>query len=222
MLTGSLLAFSYTLNNLHATDVFNAGNSKMTVIIDPGRGGEDGGAVASDGTVESNLNLAASLKLREIFRFCGMEPIMTRETDISIYSDGASTLREKKISDLKNRVALVNETENAVLISIHQNSLPTAPSACGAQVFYNRADGAEDFAVFVQSQLNSLNGEKKKTEKQISSDIYLMKNVTAPSILIECGFMSNQSDLQLLKTDTHQIHLALAIASGYYERLNKE
>lgn len=96
------------------------------IVIDAGHGGEDGGAVAADGTVESGINLAIAQDLDALLRFLGCETRMTRTEDAAIYSDGARTLREKKASDLKNRVALVNETPNAVLLSIHQNSLPAS------------------------------------------------------------------------------------------------
>ena len=92
------------------------------IVIDAGHGGEDGGAVAADGTVESGINLAIAQDLDALLRFLGCETRMTRTEDAAIYSDGARTLREKKASDLKNRVALVNETPNAVLLSIHQTA----------------------------------------------------------------------------------------------------
>ena len=104
----------------------------VTVIIDAGHGGEDGGAVAGDGTVESQLNLAIALRLEELLRFVGVQTEMTRREDVSIYSDGAETLRQKKVSDLKNRVELVNGTEHGLLLSIHQNSLPSSPRTHGA------------------------------------------------------------------------------------------
>jgi N-acetylmuramoyl-L-alanine amidase len=189
---------------------------QSTVIIDPGHGGEDGGAVASDGTEESGINLQISRSLNDLMRFCGIRTIMTRTEDVSIYSDGAGTLREKKVSDLKNRVSLVNDTEGAVLLSIHQNCLPSSPGVHGAQVFYNTADGAQQLALAVQNALNeSVNVGNAKKSKQISKSIYLMKNVTAPSILVECGFLSNTSETEALKQPAYQKKLAAAIAAGF-------
>lgn len=184
-------------------------------VVDPGHGGEDGGAVAGDGTVESGLNLGIALRLHDLLRFCGESTVMTRREDVSIYSGGASTLHEKKVSDLKNRVALVNSLDRAVLISIHQNKLPESPGVHGAQVFYNTVDGAEDLALQIQSELNSaVNGESRKQCKQIPKTIYLMKNVTAPAVLIECGFLSNTAETALLRQEGYQRKLAVSIAAG--------
>ena len=113
------------------------------VVVDAGHGGEDGGAVAADGTVESGLNLAIARRVRDLLTFAGVPTTVTREGDAAIYDPGSATLREKKVSDLHNRVALVNELPGAVLLSIHQNSLPSSPSTRGAQVFWNRQEGAE-------------------------------------------------------------------------------
>ncbi|MGM9619643.1 MAG: N-acetylmuramoyl-L-alanine amidase [Oscillospiraceae bacterium] len=212
-----LLAFCTVLRLRQSVEAFRPETGQAAVIIDPGHGGEDGGAVAADGTVESGVNLAIALQLRELFRFCGEEPLMTRETDISIYSDGAETLRQKKVSDLKNRVALVNAEPGAVLISIHQNSLSVAPSVHGAQVFYNPVSGAASYAASVQEMLNTVvNSERPKAEKAIDSTIYLMQHVENPAILVECGFLSNAEETAALKTETHQMRLALAILCGYY------
>lgn len=184
-------------------------------IVDPGHGGEDGGAVGSDGTVESGVNLGIALRLNDLLRFCGQETQMTRREDVSIYSDGAATLREKKVSDLKNRVSLVNRTPGAILVSIHQNKLPEAPRVHGAQVFYNGVEGAQTAASRVQTALNKIvNTEKGKESKQIANTIYLMKNITAPGILIECGFLSNPEETEALRQPEYQIRLAAAIASG--------
>ena len=114
------------------------------VVVDAGHGGEDGGAVAADGTVESGLNLAIARRVRDLLTFAGVPTTVTREGDAAIYDPGSATLREKKVSDLHNRVALVNELPGAVLLSIHQNSLPSSPSTRGAQVFWNRQEGSED------------------------------------------------------------------------------
>ncbi len=186
-------------------------------IVDPGHGGEDGGAVASDGTVESGVNLGIALRLNDLLRFCGQTTRMTRREDVSIYSDGAVTLREKKVSDLKNRVALINSIPGAVLVSIHQNKLPEAPRVHGAQVFYNAAEGAKEAAGRIQASLNGIvNTEKGKEPKQIANTIYLMKNITAPGILIECGFLSNPEETASLLRPEYQTRLAAAIVSGLF------
>ena len=188
----------------------------VTLVIDPGHGGEDGGAVAADGTVESLLNLEVALRLREVFRFLGWEPVMTRESDVSIYSEGAATLREKKVSDIRNRVALVNSYAAAVLLSIHQNSLPQAKSVHGAQVFFNRRGNGEDLAAAIQDCLNSsVNQGSAKASKAIDTSVYLMEHIQCPGVLVECGFLSNAEEAARLSSADHQTVLALSVAAGF-------
>lgn len=199
------------------TSVFGAAaiGESPTVVVDAGHGGEDGGAVAADGTVESGLNLAIALRVRDLMAFAGVDTVMTRSGDAAIYDDSASTLREKKVSDLKNRAELVNAMENAVLLSIHQNSLPSSPATHGAQVFFNGAEGAAPLATSVQEALNqAVNTEKAKSPAAISSSVYLMKNITAPGVLVECGFLTNESEAAQLKNEAYQLRLAAAITAG--------
>ena len=193
------------------------------VVVDAGHGGEDGGAVSVSGVAESGINLAIACRLKEIFAFLGQEVLMTRSDDKAIYDDDAQTLRQKKVSDLKNRVALVNSYPDAVLISIHQNSLPQHPKVHGAQVFFNTVQGAETLGQIVQDQLNqSANETSPKVSKAIDSSIYLMKEVTCPAALVECGFMSNAAELSSLQNSTYQTTLATAIAAGFTQyRVNE-
>lgn len=184
-------------------------------VIDAGHGGEDGGAVAADGTKESDINLALARKLSLLLELLGEKTLLTRDEDISLHAEEASTLRQKKRSDLEKRVLLVNEMQGAVLVSIHQNSLPSSPRTHGAQVFYGTQEGSDALAKAVQSSLNrSINPGNEKGEKQIDATIYLMKHVTAPAILVECGFLSNDVEKESLKTEDHQKMLALSIAEG--------
>ena len=200
--------------------VFQPENSRVSatvVVIDPGHGGEDGGAVAEDGTPEAPINLAISFKLREVLFLVGVDTRMTREEDISIHTPEATTIQEKKASDIRQRVALVNALENPVLISIHQNSLPQAKSVHGAQVFYNQLPESSQLAASIQLALNTaVNTDvKAKTEKAIDSSVYLMKHITCPGVLVECGFLSNREEAQRLQESGHQMKLAVTIAAGY-------
>lgn len=195
-----------------------AGGTWETIVLDAGHGGEDGGAVSSDGVTESGLNLAIVCQLRDVFCFLGRETLLTRSTEAAIYSPEAQTLREKKVSDLENRAALVNAQLQPVLISIHQNSLPSHPSVHGAQVFCNTVEPASALSQTVQAALNhGVNPGNEKAARTIDSTIYLMKNVHCPAILVECGFLSNTADTQLLMTQQHQLKLALSIAAGFLE-----
>lgn len=202
----------------HLTEAEQGG---VVLIIDPGHGGEDGGAVASDGTVESQINLSIALKMEEAAHLLGVDTVMTRREDVSIYDEDAETLRQKKISDLHNRVALCNSIAGGILISIHQNSLPTAKSVQGAQVFYNGAAGSEELALAIQTALNtSLNGDHPKSIKKIDGSVYLMENTTCPAVLVECGFLSNATEVELLKSPIYQDKLAVVILSAALDQLS--
>lgn len=187
------------------------------LILDAGHGGEDGGAVSASGIPESQINLNIAQKMQLLFTFVGQESIMTRKGEQAIYSPDAHTLREKKVSDLINRVKLVNETAGSTLISIHQNSLPGS-KVRGAQVFYNEEEPAQRIAVSVQQALNkAINPGNEKQARQMNDSIYLMKNIRRPGILVECGFLSNAAEAELLQTDDHQRRLSAAIVSGYLQ-----
>lgn len=188
----------------------------VTVVIDPGHGGEDGGAVSPGGVAEGQINLAVSLRVSDLLRFAGERTRLTRSEDVTICDEGLDTMRQRKSSDLKNRVKLVEATENAVLLSIHQNSLPSSVVTHGAQVFWNRQEGAEELAEIVQDALNGyINAGNEKHPKQIPATIYLMKNITAPGVIVECGFLSNPEETGRLQQPDYQLELAAAIAAGY-------
>ncbi|MCI9003067.1 MAG: N-acetylmuramoyl-L-alanine amidase [Oscillibacter sp.] len=200
--------------------VFQPGDSDIpvTVVIDPGHGGEDGGAVSPGGVEESHINLAVSLRVSDLLRFTGQRTRLTRSEDVTTSDEGLDTLRQRKSSDLKNRVRFVEETENALLLSIHQNSLPSSPVTHGAQVFWNRQEEAEGLAEQVQEALNqSINAGNEKHPRPIPDSIYLMKHITAPGILVECGFLSNGPETERLQDPSYQLRLATAIVAGYLE-----
>ena len=203
-----------------AVPVFHPGDPDIpvTVVIDPGHGGEDGGAVSPGGVEESHINLAVSLRVSDLLRFTGQRTRLTRSEDVTTSDEGLDTLRQRKSSDLKNRVRFVEETENALLLSIHQNSLPSSPVTHGAQVFWNRHEEAEGLAEQVQEALNqSINAGNEKHPRPIPDSIYLMKHITAPGILVECGFLSNGPETERLQDPSYQLRLATAIAAGYLE-----
>ena len=203
--------------SIYPVQTFGVENGEArVVIIDPGHGGEDGGAVADDGTEESGINLAVSLRLEGIFRFLGVPTEMTRREDVMVCDSGLATLRQRKVSDIHNRAALVNQTPGAVLLSIHQNSLPSSPVTHGAQVFWNRQEGAEALAGQMQELLNEkINTHRPKEAKRISDGIYLMNHVNVPALLVECGFLSNGEEAVNLLREDYQTMLAALIAAGY-------
>ena len=196
-----------------------AGGERV-IVVDAGHGGEDGGAVSADGVVESHINLAIAQDVNALLMFLGEDTRMTRTEDVSIHSQDAETLHQKKVSDLKNRVELVNSTPNAILLSIHQNSLPKSKSVHGAQVFYGKVGTSDLYAHSMQEALNRAINDKEKDAKEIAPTIYLMKNVTAPAVLVECGFLSNSSDSTMLQQENYQKKLAVVIAAGFLNAVN--
>ena len=202
--------------------VMASGGEKQIVVLDPGHGGEDGGAVSADGVAESRLNLEIARRVHDLLRLTGQSVIMTRNDDVSIHTEG-ETVRARKASDIRNRVALVNACDQAILLSIHQNSLPSSPVTHGAQVFRNEQAGADVLACTIQDSLNAaINAGNEKQSRKIPSTIYLMKHVTAPAVLIECGFLSNPQETNLLQQPSYQTKLATAITAGYLRALAGE
>lgn len=196
------------------------GSGTFVLVIDPGHGGVDGGAVGGDGTVESRINLMVGLRVEEIAQFLGVETVMTRREDVDLHDESAQTIRQQKVSDLKNRVAKVNGVSGGVLISLHQNSMPQAPGVRGAQVFYGEAEGSQALAEAVQAALNETVNDRAKETKAAGSGVYLLKNAEIPAILIECGFLSNGEETALLNTREHQTRLALTILASVLAHLS--
>ena len=144
---------------------------------------------------------------------------MTRRENADLHDEGVETIRQQKISDLKNRVAKVNSVSGGILVSLHQNSLPQSPGARGAQVFYGEAEGSQELAETVQAALNTAINGKPKGIKAAGSSVYLLEKTEVPSILVECGFLSNAEDTALLNTENHRTKLALTILAAVLSHL---
>lgn len=180
------------------------------IVIDAGHGGIDGGAVSCTGAAESGINLQIALKLRDLMHLFGYDTVMIRTEDVSVYTEG-ETVAAKKLSDLKERVRTVNETENALLIGIHQNTFPDSRYA-GTQVFYNRESAAEP-ARLLQSAFREYLSPGNRRKAAPCHGIYLMERVQCDGLLIECGFLSNPEEEKLLRTDAYQQQLCCVIAA---------
>lgn len=187
------------------------------LILDAGHGGEDGGAVSLTGVPESGINLSVVLKMDLLLGFYGITPTLLRETDISLHNANAVTLREKKVSDLHNRVAVIESKENAVLISIHQNTFSNS-AYHGAQIFYREGPDSQALAVLVQNTLrDGVDPSNGRTPTKIPDSVYLMKHITCPAILVECGFLSNPAEEEKLRDDNYQTQIALCIVSAWLQ-----
>lgn len=182
------------------------------IVIDAGHGGEDGGAVSCSGRNESNFNLQIALRMNDLLHLLGYDTVMIRTTDTSVYTAG-QTISQKKVSDLKQRVRIVERTNNALLLSIHQNTFPEEKYS-GAQVFYAQTTGSEELAKLLQDDLvSTLNPGSSRKAKQ-GSGIYLLDKISATGVLVECGFLSNQEEEAKLRTPDYQKQLCCVISTG--------
>jgi N-acetylmuramoyl-L-alanine amidase len=186
------------------------------ILLDAGHGGEDGGAVGVDGIVEKDINLPITLKLNVFLRAMGYETRLTRSTDTATYSPEAATLREKKVSDIHNRFAMMEQLDsNGLFVSIHQNQFPST-AAHGTQVFYSKNNPeSQVLAQSIQeSVVRLLQPDNPRLVKPSGTEIYLLYNAQKPAVLVECGFLSSHTDAKKLVQDDYQNQMAFAIACG--------
>ncbi len=191
-----------------ATDAA-AGKAAVTVVIDPGHGGVDGGAEADDGTPEKNINLNIALKLKQLAENGGWNVIMTREEDTGLYSEQNSTIRSKKTEDLKKRKEIFDSSAADAAVSIHLNSYTADRSVRGAQVFY--ADGSEESKMLAECIQDQMKNRRRAMAK---SDVLILQQAKVPTVIAECGFLSNYEESRKLRTDEYQNKLAKNIYSG--------
>lgn len=212
-----------------------------TIVIDPGHGGMDGGAVGAGGISEKDINLAIGLAIRELAEQDGWKVVMTRDEDRGLYTDvkndgtdqmeieGRRSIRSLKTEDLKARKEIVEKTEPVMTVSIHLNSFKQDPGVHGAQTFYPSA--AEDDTIVEQSKLlaeriqeNLVKGIDDGTDRVAlgKKDVMLFKNPTVPMAIVECGFLSNRGEEQRLCDEEYQKKIASLIYEGMMEFSGKE
>ena len=189
-----------------------------TIVIDAGHGGEDGGAVSCTGVMEKQINLEIALELNDLFHLMGHKTRMIRTDDRSVYTTG-DTIARRKVSDLKERVRMVEETEDAILVSIHQNLFPDARYS-GAQVFYSQAGDGQGLAEVLQSAFRQTINPGSNRELKKATNVYLMEHISCTGILVECGFLSNPEEEALLRTKEYQQKICIVIASTLANHLD--
>ena len=189
-------------------------NSFPVIIIDAGHGGEDGGAIADDGTLEKNINLEISLKLTDIMSVFGYKIKSIRTTDTDLHTEG-DTIRQRKISDINHRFDIMNSYDNCLYVSVHQNKFIDS-RIHGAQTFYSPNNNeSKILADFIQESISSqLQSDNNRVIKKSGTDIFLLYNATRPTVMVECGFISNTDELNNLKNFDYQQQMALSIAFG--------
>lgn len=191
------------------------------LVIDAGHGGLDGGAVSVTGVRESGINLEIARRLFDLCRLMGCQCSMTRTSEDLAYPEEADTIREKKRWDLERRVAQINSGGDRVLISIHQNLYPDARPS-GSQVLYAKTAGSAEFAALAHEQLlRYLCPENRRVAAPAADSIYILKEARCPAILVECGFLSNETEAKQLVTGQYQTRIAAILCSSFVQYYTK-
>jgi len=193
---------------------------KITVIIDAGHGGRDGGASTESGVLEKDLNLAVALKLKSLISQLDVNVVMTRETDIMLADENSA---HKKRDDLNARLNMAREHENCIFVSIHMNKFPVEKYS-GLQVYYSK-NNEESIALaeVIQKKAGEfLRQGNSRTVKAADSSIYILHNIEVPAVLVECGFLSNPTEAALLTTEEYQNKLAAVIFAAVAEHIQSE
>ena len=216
------LRFTIAETEKNIVDVFAKldDNYEYLIIVDPGHGGEDGGAVGFDGTLEKDLNLEISYKVASLFDIFGIAYEFTRKNGEAIGDTKLPTIRERKVSDIHKRFEIINSYDNSILLSIHQNFYPVEKYS-GAQVFYSDTELSDVIAQNIQQRIRiDLQFDNKRTIKKTTDDIYLLHKAKKPSVMVECGFMSNPQELFELKDWNYQQRLSYGIVRGMIDFLS--
>lgn len=214
-----LIIINLSLSFYRVASAVNMNMKEKVIVIDPGHGGEDGGAVAFDGTNEKDLNLNISLKLKDLFENNGFKVIMTRLEDTDLGDKNLSTIKERKRSDIINRTKICNTSNADLIISIHQNYFED-PKYSGAQMFYGKQTESKKLASYLQNEVKTSLQPTNKREIKEGKGIYILENTSLPIVLIECGFISNRDELIKLKDEIYVNKLSDAIYKGVCKYLN--
>ena len=188
------------------------------VVLDAGHGGMDGGCSTADGKTEKGINLNILLSVRDLSKLFGYNVDVTRDKDISIHDKGTTGIRNQKLSDMENRLALFNKYSNAVCVSIHQNTF-SDPKFSGAQMFYSdKNEASEQLASIMQQKfVANLQPDNQRETKLCGSELYLCYFCENPAVMVECGFLSNPDEAARLTDKSYQQKVAFTIFSGINE-----
>lgn len=209
------------LDQLHAggrLDVFSAQREIPTLVLDAGHGGFDGGAVSPNGVTEQQINLAITYKVRDLAGFFGQPSVLTRPDDQALDYEAGRSVRENKAADIRARARICEQTAHPIFVSIHLNKFEQS-RYFGAQVFYGAADpDSKVLAEAIQTALkNGIQNGNTRVAKPAGDTIYLMRHLTCPALIVECGFLSNPEEEQKLCENGYQTQLATCIVAGYLQ-----
>lgn len=184
------------------------------VVVDAGHGEPDGGCVGNLGSIEQEINLSVAKKVAEILEAKKIDTKLTRENSLGLWTEKSTTIREKKVEDMKKRVEIMNKSDADLFISIHMNSYPTN-SASGLRVFYDQNHPEiKELAENIQERMSDITGAKSSAVKPADRNLFLLKNTPMPVVLIECGFLSNPEEEKKLMDSEYRSKLAWAISDA--------
>ena len=206
-----LCAFVLARNSAVFVQSERAGSAPLCIVVDAGHGGDDPGKIGINDALEKDINLQIALKLQKLLEQNNIKVVMTRDTDQGLYSDGATN---KKAEDMQTRCKIIEDSDALFTVSIHQNSY-TSPEIQGAQVFYyGQSETGKKLAETLQSALIKQVDPDNHREAKANESYYLLKKTPTPTVIVECGFLSNPAEAELLLQDEYQDKLVNAIYSG--------
>lgn len=215
LLIAVCINISYKIDDVMVKTVgINNVKTKKTVIIDPGHGGIDVGTVGIDGSLEKNINLSISLDLYDYLMVSGINTVLTRDGDYEVYRAGEKRTK----SDLYNRMDFINSVPNSILISIHQNHFENE-AEWGTQVWFSPNDEISPTLAdkILQSVKRNIQPENKRENKVSDNSYYILYKAQKPSVMVECGFVSNKNENNKLQDKEYQKDMAYSILAGICE-----
>lgn len=221
LMAALLLAFVYLISR-HAGMMVSgqnvvAGKRKPVVVIDSGHGGNDPGKIGVDGSLEKDINLRIAMQLKAYLEASDVEVVMTREDDRGLYKSSDS---HKKMADMENRCAKIEEAKPDIVVSIHQNSYHEEPISGGQVFYYKDSENGKRLAEILQKRFDFVLGEKNTRLAKPNGNYYLLLHVRQPIVIVECGFLSNWKEAAALNSEEYQNRLAWTIHMGIMQYLN--
>lgn len=217
LLLAVLIAGSSFGKKIFVSSTSGAASVYTTVVLDAGHGGFDGGASTADGVPEKNINLPITLDLDDFLKFFGYHTVLVRSSDESVEDSGLQTIRQRKASDLHNRMKMMENTPtDSLFVSVHQNFF-TDSFYSGAQVFYSPTFSEESSALAdcIQSSIvQNIEPDNTRQIKKCGTSVFLIYNAVRPAVLVECGFLSNKAEAERLQNPAYQCQTAFCIAMG--------
>lgn len=208
------LSFATIINKNESVETMAWTSETKVIVLDAGHGIPDEGAQSDEGITEASINLAIAKKVQKLLEEAGNTVILTRKDENAIYDEGCTTIREMKVSDIKNRVKIGNESSADIFVSIHLNKIPQKQYWGWQTFFKENNEDSKKLATCIQEGLSDMIDKKNKRVPLKIKNIYIVDHVNIPITIVECGFLSNEEEEKLLQTDEYQNKLAQGIYLG--------